>query len=79
MAEKEDSALILLLFFLHLCKYLDEFKSLSNFISCLHDKDKGRCYRTYAGIPYDRIPCEYDFSHFKNELSQKSLMRSSMS
>jgi len=52
-------------FILHLCRYLDEFKSLSNFICCLHDKDKGRCYRTYAGICDDRIPCEADFSHFK--------------
>jgi len=55
-------------FVLHLCKYLDEFKSLSNFISCLHGKDKGRCYRTYAGISYDRISCEADFSHFKKRI-----------
>jgi len=37
-------------FVLHLCRYLDEFRSQKSFISLLHDKDKGRCYRTYAGI-----------------------------
>jgi len=35
---------------------------------CLHDKDKGRCYRTYAGISDNRIPCEADFSHFKKRI-----------
>jgi len=37
-------------FVLHLCRYLDEFKSERSFISSLHDKDRGRCYRVYAGI-----------------------------
>jgi len=37
-------------FVLYLSRYLNEFKSLDKFISCLHDKDKGRCYRAYAGI-----------------------------
>jgi len=55
-------------FILHLCRYLDGFKTEKDFISCLHDKDKGRCYRTYAGISYDRIPCESDFSNFKKRI-----------
>ena len=37
-------------FVLHLSRYIDEFKTEKSFISLLHDKDKGRCYRTYAGI-----------------------------
>lgn len=55
-------------FVLHLCRYLDEFKSEKSFISLLHDKDQGRCYRTYAGISCDRIPCEADFSNFKKQI-----------
>ncbi|MBA7499500.1 MAG: hypothetical protein GH144_01620 [Clostridia bacterium] len=55
-------------FVLYLCRYLDKFKSQKSFVSCLHDKDKGRCYRTYAGISDNRIPCEADFSHFKKQI-----------
>ncbi|MFQ6066551.1 MAG: hypothetical protein ACE5K3_04645 [bacterium] len=55
-------------FVLYLSRYLDEFKSQTDFISCLHDKDKGRGYRAYAGISYDRIPCEADFSNFKKQI-----------
>jgi len=52
-------------FVLYLCRYLDKFKSQKSFVLCLHNKDRGRCYRTYAGISDNRIPCEADFSHFK--------------
>jgi len=58
-------------FVLHLCKYLDEFRNQKSFVSLLHDKDKGRCYRTYAGISDDRIPCEADFSNFKKLIGPK--------
>ena len=47
---------------------LDQFKSQTEFISCLHDKDKGRGCRTYAGISYDRIPCEANFTNFKKRI-----------
>lgn len=61
--------MILLLFFvLHLCRYLDEFKTEKDFVPRLHDKENGRCYRTYAGISYDRIPCEADFTNFKKRI-----------
>lgn len=53
-------------FVLHLCRYLDGFKTEKDFISCLHNQDKGRCYGTYAGISYDRILCQSDFSNFKH-------------
>jgi len=59
------------IFVLYLCRYLDEFKSLKSFVSCLHDKDKGRCYRAYAGISYDLIPCEADFSNFKKRVGSE--------
>ena len=44
------------LFVLHLCRYLDELGSEKNLVSCLYDKDKGRCYRTYAGISLRSYP-----------------------
>lgn len=55
-------------FVLYLCRYLDKFKSQKSFVLCLHDKDRGRCYRTYAGISDNRIPCEADFSNFKKQI-----------
>jgi len=58
-------------FVLYLCRYLDKFKSQKSFVSCLHDKDRGRCYRTYAGISDNRIPCEADFSNFKKQIRPK--------
>ena len=67
-------------FVLHLCRYLDEFRSQKSFISLLHDKDKGRCYRTYAGISSLRgFPVRLTFLTSKRELGQKSLMKSFMS
>ena len=59
------------IFVLHLYRYLDGFKSEKDFVSWLHDKENGRCYRTYAGISYDRIPCEADFSNFKKRIGPK--------
>jgi len=56
------------MFCLYLCKFLDGFRYMDDFVSCLHDKDKGRCYRVYAGITYERIPCEADFSNFKKRI-----------
>jgi len=60
------------IFVLHLYRYLDGFKSEKDFVSWLHDKENGRCYRTYAGISYDRIPCEADFSNFKKRIGPKN-------
>jgi len=59
------------IFLLHLCRYLDGFKSEKDFVSCLHDKENGHRYRTYAGISYDHIPCEADFSNFKKRIGPK--------
>jgi len=60
-------------FVLHLSRYLDEFRSEKSFISSLHDKDRGRCYRVYAGISDDRIPCEADFSNFKKRIGVRKV------
>jgi len=60
------------IFVLHLYRYLDGFKSEKDFVSCLHDKENGHRYRTYAGISNDRIPCEADFSNFKKRIGPKN-------
>jgi len=60
-------------FVLHLSRYLDEFRSEKSFISLLHDKDRGRCYRTYAGISSDQIPCEADFTNFKKRIGVREV------
>jgi hypothetical protein len=44
---------------------------MSQFIPLLHDKDKGRAYRAYAGITMDHIPCEATFSNFRTCLGGK--------
>ncbi|MBE0479013.1 transposase [Candidatus Aerophobetes bacterium] len=44
---------------------------MDDFVACLHDKDKGRCYRAYAGISYDRVPCEADFTNFKKRIGKE--------
>lgn len=60
-------------FVLHLCRYLDGFKTEKDLISCLHDKDQGRCYQVYVGISDDRIPCEADFSNFKKRIGVRKV------
>jgi len=60
------------IFVLHLCRYLDGFKSEKDFVSCLHDKENGHRYRTYAGISDNHIPCEADFSNFKKRIGPKN-------
>ena len=59
------------MFCLYLCKFLDNFRYMDDFVACLHDKDKGRCYRVYAGISYDRIPCKADFTNFKKRIGKE--------
>jgi hypothetical protein len=56
------------LFLLDLFHYIDEAPDLKDFLeNTLHDEDKGRGYRTYAGILH-RIPCQGTFSHFRKRL-----------
>jgi len=59
------------LFLLDLFRYIDGFNYMSDFLSFLRDQDRGRAYRTYAGISDDCIPCEATFSNFRQRLGEK--------
>lgn len=56
------------LFLLDLFRYIDKFKEMSQFCEILHDKNRGRAYRTYAGISDQHIPCQATFSNFRANL-----------
>lgn len=56
------------LFLLDLFRYIDGYNHMSQFLPLLHDKDRGRAYRTYAGISMDHIPSEGTFSNFRIRL-----------
>ncbi len=53
------SLLVLLVF-----AYLDGYEYVSDFVTDLHDPDRGRQYRVLAGISQETIPQEADFSNF---------------
>jgi hypothetical protein len=57
------------LFLLDLFRYIDGFQNMSKFLELLRDKDRGRAYRTHAGI-LDNIPCEATFSIFRARLGE---------
>ena len=58
------------LFLLDLFRYIDGHQHMSQFLEVLHDKDRGRAYRIYAGISMDHIPREGTFSHFRLHLGE---------
>lgn len=58
------------LFLLELFRYVDQFPTMDRFLRDLRDKNKGRAYRTYAGIHIDHIPTKGTFSHFKARLGE---------
>lgn len=59
------------LFLLDLFRYVDGYQNMSKFLALVRDKDRGRCYRTHAGISEDHVPCEGTFSIFRARLSEK--------
>lgn len=59
------------IFLLELFRYLEKFATMKDFVNTLHDKEKGRHYRLYAGINLTHIPCEGTFTHYKNRLGEK--------
>lgn len=59
------------IFLLDLFRYLEKFASMKDFVETLHDKEKGKHYRLYAGINKTDIPCEGTFTHFKDRLGEK--------
>jgi hypothetical protein len=58
------------LFLLDLFRYVDSHHNMCKFLEVLHDKDRGRAYRTYGGISMDCIPCEGTFSNFRARLGE---------
>ena len=44
---------------------------MKDFIETLHDREKGKHYRLYAGINNIHIPCEGTFTHFKDRLGEQ--------
>jgi hypothetical protein len=59
------------LFLLDLFRYVDGYQNMSKFLELVRDKDRGRFYRTHAGISEDNIPCEGTFSIFRARLGEK--------
>jgi len=57
------------LFLLDLFRYIDGYQNMSKFLELLRDNDRGRFYRTHAGI-LDDIPCEGTFSIFRARLGE---------
>jgi len=53
------------LFLLELFRYIDQYKNMDKFLEVLRDKDRGRAYRTYAGINDKDIPTKGTLSNFK--------------
>jgi hypothetical protein len=58
------------LFLLDLFRYIDGYQNMSQFLHLVHDEDRGRAYRTYAGICMDHLPCEGTFSNFRIRLEE---------
>jgi len=57
------------IFLLELFRYLEKYPSMKEFLKTVHDREKGKHYRLYAGIKND-IPCEGTFTHYKNRLGE---------
>lgn len=58
------------IFLIDLFRYLDGCLDANEILPMLHDKDRGRAYRTYAGISPDMIPCQATLSNFRKRIGQ---------
>jgi hypothetical protein len=58
------------LFLLELFRYLEKYPDMKTFLQTVHDKEKGKHYRLYAGITYPNLPCEATFTNFKDRLGE---------
>ena len=59
------------IFLLELFRYLEKFAHMKDFVDTLHDQEKGKHFRLYAGINKNHIPCDGTFTHFKDRLGEK--------
>lgn len=55
------------LFLLELFRYIDNYQSMNKFLEVVRDKERGRAYRTYAGL-HDSVPTKGTFTNFKDRL-----------
>ena len=58
------------LFLLDLFRYLEKYPNMKSFVQVIHDREKGRHYRLYAGVNYPHLPCEATFTNFKDRLGE---------
>jgi len=59
------------LFVLELFRYLEKYPDMKAFVDVLHDREKGKHYRLYAGIRYSHVPCEATFTNLKGRLGEE--------
>jgi len=58
------------LFLLDLFRHIDGHHNMKKFLEIVRDKDRGRAYRSYAGVSEDHIPCEGSFSIFRQRIGE---------
>ncbi len=58
------------LFMLELFRYLEKYPNMKGFLEVVHDREKGKHYRIYAGINYPHLPCEATFTNLKERLGE---------
>jgi len=59
------------LFLLDLFRSIDGYRNMSQFLTSLHDEDRDKAYRSYAGISMENIPSEGTLSNFRARLGEK--------
>ncbi|HDH98635.1 MAG TPA: transposase [Deltaproteobacteria bacterium] len=59
------------LFMLELFRYLEKYTNMKDFLEVVHDREKGKHYRIYAGINYPHLPCEATFTNLKERLGEQ--------
>ena len=67
------------LFLLDLFRYIDGYQNMSKFLELLRDNDRGRFYRTHAGILDDIFPVKALSPFLEHDWAKISTMKSSMS
>lgn len=58
------------LFLVDLFRHLEGYPTITKFREHLRDEDKGRGYRSYAGLSMTHLPCEATFSNFRARLGE---------
>jgi hypothetical protein len=58
------------LFLIDLFRYMDGYQHSSQILSIIHDEERGRAYRAYAGISMKHLPCEGTLSNFRARIGE---------